>query len=431
MSRPLLVLTFVIAAATTLFGGAPTARAADVTCSGTVGGGSTVTLITGNVTVPDQASCTLNFVTIAGNVRVGKDASLVVTAYVEPSTIGGDISAVNCGSVLLQGNVTVSGDVKIQSCNGAGPSGFQGPDTFIKGNFHCVSNKGGCLAWLGKVNGDVQFLGNHSTTASDVSLVNIGGLLQCDGNSPTPSHLRGPSWVGIDRTAGQCAGFTTTTTSIATPVTPAASCAALAALSPSGFPVPNTVITSAVDTAATSTLPARCIVNGYVNRHLSPVDNCVYQNGFQLQLPLSANWNGRFMMQGGGGTEGSVPTATGTNSGAAGSNFGILNGYAVASQDGGHENSDLRSPTCDSGYGNTQEFYIDPMGNILQAYQSIEVTAIIAKYLINQYYGNGPNRSYWVGCSTGGRQGMVMSEIFPSFFDGIVAGDPVYDLQAI
>ncbi|MGH7090296.1 MAG: tannase/feruloyl esterase family alpha/beta hydrolase, partial [Stellaceae bacterium] len=39
--------------------------------------------------------------------------------------------------------------------------------------------------------------------------------------------------------------------------------------------------------------------------------------------------------------------------------------------------------------------------------------------------------AYWVGCSTGGRQAMVMSQNFPAYFDGIVAGDPVYDLQAI
>ena len=74
-----------------------------------------------------------------------------------------------------------------------------------------------------------------------------------------------------------------------------------------------------------------------------------------------------------------------------------------------------------------------PLGLIGQAYQSIEyVTALDAKaYLINQYYGTGPSRSYWVGCSTGGRQGMVMSQNFPSFFDGIVAGDPVYDQEKI
>jgi hypothetical protein len=59
------------------------------------------------------------------------------------------------------------------------------------------------------------------------------------------------------------------------------------------------------------------------------------------------------------------------------------------------------------------------------------VTTLVAKYLINQFYGVGPHHSYWVGCSTGGRQGMVMSQNFPSFFDGIIAGDPVYDGEAV
>jgi hypothetical protein len=135
------------------------------------------------------------------------------------------------------------------------------------------------------------------------------------------------------------------------------------------------------------------------------------------------------MFQGGGGTEGAVPTATGSISGNA--TFGITNGYAVATQDGGHLNADLALATCDSGYGNANQFYLDPLGAIGQAYQSIEVTALTAKYLINRFYGDGPRHSYWVGCSTGGRQGMVMSQHFPSFFDGIIAGDPVYDQEAL
>jgi hypothetical protein len=59
------------------------------------------------------------------------------------------------------------------------------------------------------------------------------------------------------------------------------------------------------------------------------------------------------------------------------------------------------------------------------------VTTLIAKYLINQYYGVGPHHSYWVGCSNGGLHGMVMSQNFPSFFDGIIAGDSSYDLEAV
>jgi Tannase and feruloyl esterase len=173
----------------------------------------------------------------------------------------------------------------------------------------------------------------------------------------------------------------------------------LASLPAAGFPVPNTLITSATDTPAGGGLPERCIVNGIVNARTSPVDSC----NFQVQLPLPAAWNGRFFMQGGGGSEGSVPAATGTNSGRAGANFGITTGYAVASQDGGHENSQLALPSCDAGYGNANEFYLDPMGTIDQAYQSIEVTALTAKYLIATYYGDDASHSYWVGCSTGGR----------------------------
>jgi feruloyl esterase len=258
--------------------------------------------------------------------------------------------------------------------------------------------------------------------------VRVAGNLNCAGNSPVPTRLHGPSWVD-GQAQNQCADFSTGATSIATPVTPRP-CAGLAMLPASDFPVPNTVITSAVDTPAGGGLPERCIVTGYVNQHISQVDNCQYVDGFQVQLPLPSNWNGRFMFQGGGGTEGSVPNATGSTS--LSSTFGIVNGYAVASQNGGHFNTpDLKAPTCDKGYGNANEFYLDPLGTIGQAYQSIEVTTLVAKYLVNQFYGDGPHRSYWVGCSTGGRQGMVMSQNFPMFFDGIVAGDPVYDQQAL
>src|SRR6266700_3489837 len=380
MTRFIIVLAFVMAATTT-FGkdqddghGGRKGSHADVVCSGKLGGGSTVT---------------------------------------------------NVG-----GSVTVEGNLHIQSCSG-GPNGFQGPDILVKGDFHCQSNAGPCLAWLGKVEGNLHIQSNRSKTASDVSLVSVGGNLHCQQNSPAPTQVRGPSWVD-GNSQDQCAGFATTSSSIGTPVTPAASCAALAALPAARFPVPNTVVDSAVDTPASGSLPQRCIVTGHINAHVSPVDTCTYQSRFQVQLPLPANWNGRFMMQGGGGGEGSVPTATGTIGGSTGITE-ISNGYAIASQNGGHQNADLAA--CASAnpntFGNANEYFLDPLGIIGQTYQSIEMTVLTAKYLINQYYGTGPNRSYWVGCSTGGRQGMVMSQKFPSFFDGIVAGDPVYNQEAI
>lgn len=425
--RALFAFAIVVAVATAFFGGTRSARA-DITCNSTVGGGSTVTNVKGNVIVPAGASCTLNFVNVTGNVTAGPRSTLLITAYSEPSTIGGNVQAEQCASALLEGNVTVAGNVQIQSCIGAGPNGFQGPDIVINGNFLCQANSANaaaCLAWLGRVQGNVLIQSNVSASPSDVSLVRIGGNLQCEHNSPmVMTHVHGPNWVD-GKSGGQCAGFATTTTAIDPPVAPVASCAALGNLPTGGFPVPNTVITSAIDTAAGGGLPERCIINGYVNRHVSPVDSCTYQDGFQVQLPLSANWNGRFMFEGGGGTEGAVPPATGTIGGTSGISE-INNGYAVASQDGGHENTQLAA--C----GKTSlEFYLDPMGTIANGYQSIEVTALISKYLIDQYYGNDPDRSYWVGCSEGGRQGMLMSQFYPSFFDGIVAGDPVYDTQAV
>ena len=77
--------------------------AQDISCTGTVGGGATATAINGNVTVPPGASCTLEFVNVAGSVQVQPGGSLLVSAYDEPSTIGGNVVANRCVSALLAG----------------------------------------------------------------------------------------------------------------------------------------------------------------------------------------------------------------------------------------------------------------------------------------------------------------------------------------
>jgi feruloyl esterase len=67
----------------------------------------------------------------------------------------------------------------------------------------------------------------------------------------------------------------------------------------------------------------------------------------------------------------------------------------------------------------------------MSAYGSVDATTRTAKFLIDAFYGRQANKSYFVGCSTGGRQGMMFSQNFPDYYDGIVAGDPVYDLESI
>jgi hypothetical protein len=98
-------------------------------------------------------------------------------------------------------------------------------------------------------------------------------------------------------------------------VDPEAACVSLANLT--NFPVTPTEITSAkfnpADTMPANgvPLPAHCQIDGIVNKRTS-IDGYPYGDGFEVRLPAPADWNGRFMFQGGGGTEGSVPAATGT-----------------------------------------------------------------------------------------------------------------------
>jgi len=223
----------------------------------------------------------------------------------------------------------------------------------------------------------------------------------------------------------------------------AAACAKLATLS--NFPVAATQITLAKFNARGSTsgavalpdhcqtqgnsaqiaacyaagaLPNHCQVQGIINKRVG-IDGYPYGDSFEVRLPAPADWNGRFMFQGGGGTEGAVPPAVGI---AGTLTPSLARGWAVASQDGGHENKDLPKPT---------QFFLDPEAIVDHAYRSIDVTTQAAKHLVDTFYGRKANHSYFVGCSTGGRQGMVMSQNFPDYYDGIVAGAPVYDIEAI
>src|SRR5215813_11529383 len=136
--------TLALALATAVFlGGALTVRA-DTNCTGTLTG-----MVNGNVTVPKDGSCTIEIATVTGNVKVSQGATLIIQAYSEPSNIGGNVEADHCKSALLEGNVTVGGNLQIHQCTGKADSGFQGPGIKIGGNFSCHDNSGPCRAWLG------------------------------------------------------------------------------------------------------------------------------------------------------------------------------------------------------------------------------------------------------------------------------------------
>jgi hypothetical protein len=300
-----------IVAATALVGGASAVWAADTTCTSTLTG-----TIDGNVVVPDGASCTLSDATVAGNVHVRQNASLTVDATQQPATIDGNLHADHCAFALLEGGVTVTGNVRIGQC--AQQSGFVGPGIKIGGDFECTNNPGACEADLGDVHGNLQIDGNSGASA-DISLVSVGGNLRCHGNTPMPTHAFGPDFVSGDL-QGQCAA----SLGFAPPAT-APSCIA------STLNVPNLTVASATHPAAGTSV---CIVTGAVAT--SGEGYGLGSAQFEVRLPVQ--WNGRFLFFGCGGNCGTLVF----NAGAISTNMvdgpeAASSGYATVWTDAGHE----------------------------------------------------------------------------------------------
>jgi Tannase and feruloyl esterase len=202
----------------------------------------------------------------------------------------------------------------------------------------------------------------------------------------------------------------------ATGLAPRGSCASL-----TGLTLPNAQILSATEKAG------YCNVVGVIDKRTSTQDpdHFTYAIGFALNLPDT--WLGRFEMMGGGGTDGSLNADP---KGSAGVELG--QGWAVAADDGGHEDS-ASNPVGgyqddDANAGGAQHFGVDEQARVDYGYNGIEKTATIAKLIIGDYYGRSPIYSYIMGCSNGGRDGMVASQKFPDLFDGVISQNPGFNL---
>ncbi len=156
-------------------------------------------------------------------------------------------------------------------------------------------------------------------------------------------------------------------------------------------------------------LPAYCRLDGVLDRRTG-ADGKAYGIGFALALP--GEWNGRFLFQGGGGLNGSVQPPLGLV--ATGGMPALARGFAVVSTDTGHH-----------GKGNFDaSFMAEQQAALDFAYQAVGRVAVLAKQIIAQHYAKAPDRSYFAGCSTGGREAMLMAQRHPTYFDGIIAGAP-------
>jgi feruloyl esterase len=124
---------------------------------------------------------------------------------------------------------------------------------------------------------------------------------------------------------------------------------------------------------------------------------------FEVWLPASG-WNGKFQAVGGGGFAGVI------SYGAMATALGL--GYATASTDTGHS-------TPGGAWAMGHPDLVVDFG-----YRAIHEMTVKAKTIVETFYGRAPDRSYFVGCSTGGRQGLMEAQRFPADYDGIVAGAP-------
>ena len=127
----------------------------------------------------------------------------------------------------------------------------------------------------------------------------------------------------------------------------------------------------------------------------------------ELWLPTE-NWNGKFLAVGNGGWAGNIETGAMA--------IGLRRGYATASNDTGHK-------------GGSASFAVGHPEKLVDfGDRAMHEMAVQSKAIVQAYYRRAPRLSYYQGCSTGGRQGMMEAQRYPDDFDAMIAGAPVYNV---
>ncbi|MBW8768138.1 MAG: tannase/feruloyl esterase family alpha/beta hydrolase, partial [Gemmatimonadetes bacterium] len=181
------------------------------------------------------------------------------------------------------------------------------------------------------------------------------------------------------------------------PVTPKVACASLRGFDPKLAEAP-TQIGDARETQVEG--KPTCVVRGYVSPQVQ----------FEVRLPMQG-WTQRYLQTGCGGLCGTLSVRVQQRPCPI-----VQRGELVtASTDMGHQ-----------GPGGTWAA-LDPRLRVDFAYRGVHVTALVAKALIEQFYGQPPRWSYFSGCSDGGREGMMEAQRYPDDFDGIAAGAPAFN----
>lgn len=198
----------------------------------------------------------------------------------------------------------------------------------------------------------------------------------------------------------------------------ATSCADLAGMpipaSAIGLPTSGAAVTSATVVPATATVAEHCLVNAGI----SPVDAAAPK--ILLRVALPTQWNGKALMYGGGGFDGSIPNVTGNvPAGAPDQPLPVTRGYAVFASDSGHQAGALGS--LDGSFGLNDESLRNWGGDALKKTRDAALAVIMARY------GAAPQKAYFAGGSTGGREALQSIQRWPQDWDGAIAWYPAWN----
>jgi feruloyl esterase len=172
-------------------------------------------------------------------------------------------------------------------------------------------------------------------------------------------------------------------------------------------------VTSATIVSAAAPNPAYCEVKGSV----ATTGDGAEPGSANFEVILPQNWNGKFMFHGVGGLAGSLTSSANP---ADQAQF-LAKGYATAITDTGHLVAD---PTWEYTAPGTPD-----MPKIVDYfYRAVHEVTLASKQLVKSYYHTDTiRRSYFDGCSNGGKMGLIEASRFPADYDGIISGSPWLD----
>lgn len=178
-----------------------------------------------------------------------------------------------------------------------------------------------------------------------------------------------------------------------------------------GLATTGAVVIGAALVPAAAPLGEYCRVSGEIR----PVDGAAQSIVFSIAMP--SQWNGKAVHFGGGGLNGVVPDTT---SPFVDSSPPLARGYAVFAGDSGHQMPG--ADPFDARFALNDEMLRNYGGD------AVKKTRDVAMQLLRDRYGATPSKTYFVGGSKGGHEGMTAMQKWPQDYDGMVTLFPAYSV---